>query len=106
MLYERVIPASVDAVVVALCADYKRRARAIKSRSVSHRCEMEFKYLNYRILEGAMELVGDDAEELIRDIGEKIGYARSSLDSYSETTYKNRKKEVKINIAKKLHLID
>lgn len=107
MLYESLIPATVDAIVIALCGDVGRRRRKIKSGSVTRRTEMEFRYLNYKILEAAIEVVGEEeAEIFIKEIGEKIGYARSSLMHHSEATYKNRKKAVKANIAKKLHLID
>ena len=33
---------TVDMVVVALCADFRRRAEAIRQGSVTHRTEMEY----------------------------------------------------------------
>ena len=97
----------VDCIVVALCADYKRRAHAISERSVSHKVEMEYKYLNYKMLAAAAEIVGDEsAENLIVEIGDRIGYAKSSDPEGCERTYKIRKKAVKHNIARKLWLSD
>ncbi len=107
MLHEYLMPASVDAIVIAMCGDVGRRRRTLKAKTLSRRTEMEFRYLNYKILEATVEIVGEDeAGIFIKEIGEKIGYARSELIHYSEATYKNLKKAVKMNIAKKLHLID
>lgn len=95
---------TLDALIVAMCADYLRREEAVKEGSISRRTEMEYKYLNYRIFDGASEVVGkEDALTYIYEIGRKIGYAKSKID-ISELTYKNNKLEVKINIAYKLHL--
>lgn len=99
--------ASVDALVVALCADYDRREVAMKRGSVSRRTDMEYRYLNFRIMEAAAEIVGEaEAYTYINEIGRKIGYARSQIGTASETTYKIKKGEVKLNIARKLHLLD
>ena len=97
----------VDCIVVALCADYKRRVNAINERSVSHKVEMEYKYLNYKMLTAAAEIVGDEsAENLIIEIGDRIGYAKIPDPDVSECTYKIKKKAVKRNIARKLWLSD
>ena len=94
-------------MVVALCADYERRRSAIAERSVTHRTEMEYLYLNFKLLSAAEEIVGESrAELMIREIGERIGYAYSDLYEMSEVSYKKKKQEVKTNIAKRLHLID
>ncbi|MBQ2876144.1 MAG: hypothetical protein IJE25_03965 [Clostridia bacterium] len=98
---------SLDLLVVAVCADYDRRLSAIKERSVSHRTEMEYRYLNYRVYLAAAEIVGDlYAPDMIREIGARRGYAKSAVEDYSERTYKVKKQQIKMNIAKKLHLID
>lgn len=98
---------TVDMVVVALCADYGRRRRAIAERSVTHRTEMEYRYINFKLLSAAEEIVGAvRAETMILEIGERIGYAYSALSDISEVSYKKKKQEVKENIAKRLHLID
>ena len=67
---------------------------------------MEYEYLNRRISDAAKEVAGDAYIIYIKEIGENVGYAQSAAEDVSEYTYKKVKKEVKINIAKKLHLID
>lgn len=103
---EILLDAGVDAVVVALCADFDRRVCVLRDGKVSHRVEMEYKYLNYKMLGAAAEIVGEESAILyIREIGTRIGYANChSLES--ERTYKNKKREVKYNIAKRLNLCD
>ena len=98
---------TLDALVVALCRDYERRAVAVASERVTPRTGMEYKYLNYRIFEGAAEIVGERYAALyINEIGRKIGYASSAHDAVCERVYKEEKQEVKINVARKLHLLD
>ncbi len=98
---------SLDMLVVAICADYERRSSAINEKSVSRRTEMEYRYLNYRIYNAAAEIVGEIyAPDMIREIGMRRGYAKSAIDDYCEKSYKVKKQQIKMNIAKKLHLID
>ncbi len=103
----QLLSATLDDMVVALCADYKRRRQALSDKSVSHRVEMEYKYLNYKMHLAALEIVGEeDAEVFIEEIGEKIGYARTRASECCERVYKERKKGVKENIARRLCLCD
>ena len=96
----------IDSVVVALCADYARRAEIISYGCATHRVEMEYKYLNYKIYEAVAEIVGEEsAMSVIKDIGYKRGYAKSDAEM-SEATYKRRKQAVKHAIARKLMLCD
>ena len=98
---------TLDCVVVALCLDYERRAQAIAEGSYSKRTLMEYRYINFRILEAAEEIVGAVfAERFIYEIGREIGYAKSELAVMSEVIYKRKKGEVKRAIAEKLHLVD
>lgn len=98
---------TLDLVIVALCADYERRCALLETGSVSHRTEMEYRYLNFKVYNAAAEIVGElYAPEMIREIGARRGYAKSSIEHYSEKTYKVKKQQIKINIARKLHLID
>ena len=97
---------TLDRLVVAFCRDYFFRKSAIESGEVSKRTRMEYEYINGRIAEAAREIVGGDYEIYIEEIGEARGYAGSEVLSISESTYKQYKKEVKVNIAKKLHLLD
>ena len=98
---------TLDMLVVALCRDFERRENAIAKRSCKTRTEMEYRYINYRILEAAEEIVGERyARIFIDEIGCRIGYAYSTVDCMSEFLYKERKKDMKLNIARRLHLLD
>jgi len=98
---------TVDAVVEALCLDFPRRADAIAKKNVTHRTEMEYRYLNYKILTAVKEIVREDwAETMIEDIGARTGYAKTELSDTSEKDYKIKKRMVKDNIARALHLTD
>ena len=96
---------SLDTLVSALCADYSRRSELIRSGSISRRVETELRYLNATIVDATLELCEDyELERFITEIGSSVGYARSTLSHMSEVTYKNRKREIKNNIAQKLYL--
>lgn len=98
---------TLDFLVTALCLDYERRQRAITEHSVSKRVDTEFRYYNFKIFDAAAEIAGErDAPVYIREIGNKIGYAKSDMYRLSEVTYKKYKKLIKENIARKLHLTD
>lgn len=97
---------TLDALVVAFCRDFFYRRDTVASGLCSTRTRMEYEYINGRIADAAREIVGEDFELYIREIGESIGYAHSDVDYISESSYKKYKKEVKINIARRLHLLD
>lgn len=103
---ERVINREIDCIVTALCADYRRRAEVISQRSAPYNVIMEYRFLNYRILSAAVEVVGSrDALCFIEEIGNRTGYCSSNQILLSERSYKRRKREVRLNIAKRLSLI-
>ena len=103
---EVLMPRSLEALITALCADYSRRAEVILGRNAPYNVIMEYRFLNYRIMNAAIEIAGNrDALYFIHDIGYDIGYAASDLYALSETVYKERKMEVKENIARRLSLI-
>ena len=94
---------TLDTLIVALCADFERREERCEDRRVA----MEFKYLNARMLDAAAEIVGHRyAAIIIYEIGNRIGYAKSVVPDISESEYKRNKIAVKLNVARKLHLID
>ena len=104
MAYKKIAARSLERVVEALCADYPRRKTAITEEILPLRVLVEYKFLNKKLLEGAVEIVGTAyAEEFIDDIGARRGYAKSSIDLFSEVRYKAVKAEIKLNIAKKHH---
>jgi pantoate kinase len=100
-----VMSESLEGLICAICADYCRRADVISNKSAPYNVIMEYRYLNYRILNAAIEISGSrDAYEFIMDIGAGNGYAKSALTALSESNYKRKKAEVKQNIAKRLSL--
>ena len=97
---------TLDFLIVAICRGFRTRAHAIEEKSFTRRTLMEYEYLNRQLVEAASDIVGDECEIYINEIGEKIGYAYSEIECISEAEYKRRKKEVKLSIAKRLHLMD
>lgn len=98
--------ATLDMLIVAFCKDYFDRKSVIESGIGTKRTRMEYEYINSRIADAAREIVGDDFEIYIKEIGNASGYAKSCVSYISESGYKKYKRAVKVNIAKKLHLID
>ena len=98
---------SANALIVALCLDYPRRKREIIGGRLSRRTDVEFRYINSKMYDAAAEIVGEELAELyIKEIGEKIGYAYSSVEDVSEVTYKMNKRKVKEGIARRLYLAE
>ncbi len=98
---------SVDILVAALCRDFPRREKAIKDGFASRRTLTEFRYLNFKILEAVSEVVeAQYVMVFIREIGENIGYANTETEGFCEVLYKTLKKNIKENIARRLHLSD
>ena len=96
---------ALDMLIIALCADYPRRRRILLEGGGEKRQRYEFAYLNRRIYHAAAEIVGSYyAETFIYDIANRVDYVNSRAKNLSESTYKIYKKEVKINISKKLYL--
>ena len=97
---------TLDAHLVALCADYDRRERVVRERSSTYRVIMTYKFLNYKILEAAISVAGNrDAPIFIKDIGNHIGYSDTEV-ALSESVYKLRKLDVKLAILRSLGLFD
>jgi hypothetical protein len=96
---------TLDFLVRALCADYKRREEIIIKREAERRIDNELRYLNFKIFDAAAEVVGERrADIFISEIGASVGYANSDVDCMSEGMYKSYKRHVKNNIAKRLYL--
>ena len=103
---EIVMPEGINEIIRALCADYTRRAMVMKQGSAPYNVIMEYRFLNYRILNATVEIAGTrDAKGFIKDIGEEIGYSATDLWLLSESEYKSRKIRIKHNIARRLSLI-
>ncbi len=98
---------TLDALIVALCRDFGRRESEIEARNMSYRTLVEYAYINHKIREAAREIAGDIYyRAFIDEIGDRRGYVFSHTDNICESTYKKYKKEIKNNIARKLHLSD
>ena len=96
----------VDALVVALCSDYERREEVIRNKSASYRVIMTYRFLNYKILDAASAIAGTrDSLDFIKEIGEKRGYTKTEV-ALGERAYKLTKLYVKVEIARRLGLID
>ena len=107
MQNENVTRRTVDDVVISLCLDYGRRKRCIEEGFTSYRTDTEHRYLNFYIFDAACEVAGERyAEVFINEIGRRTGFAKTSLEGFSEITYKGYKRRIIDLIAKKLHLID
>ena len=105
MANEILMPPTLSSLITAMCADYSRRGEVIEERCAPFNVIMEYRFLNYRIMNAAIEIAGErDALAFISDIGERRGHSSSSI-YISESLYKTRKKEVRENIAKRLSLI-
>lgn len=103
---ESVMSEGLERIIKSLCADYTRRALVIECRNAPFNVIMEYRFLNYRIMNAAIEIAGPrDARGFIKDIGDEIGYAATDLWLLSENEYKQRKSQVKHNIAKRLSLM-
>lgn len=106
MYNEKVMPEGLEKIIKSLCADYARRAVIITCKNAPFNVVMEYRFLNYRILNAAIEVAGDrDARSFIQDIGDGTGYASTGLWNLSESEYKHRKSLVKKNIARRLSLL-
>ena len=106
MYDDEMMPGGIDDIIRALCADYLRRSQVITFRDAPYNVIMEYRFLNYRMMNAAVEIAGTrDAMQFIHDIGNSVGYAHSSLILLPEKIYKDRKMGVKSNIAKRLSLM-
>lgn len=97
---------TLEALTVAMCADYDRRAEAIASATISPRVRMEYRYLNTRIYGAACEMEPEQAEIFIREIGSRTGYAHTAVQGMSEGTYKSCKRYIFRRIQEVLHMVD
>lgn len=106
-MHAKSIESTLDTLVIALCLDFERRQAVILKRDATRRTDTEYRYYNFKIFDAAADIVGEDMAELyIKEIGSRVGYAKSEVPDVSEVTYKNYKRMIKNNIAKKLHLAD
>lgn len=100
------IPLEVDRMVVAICGDYDRRERILRRSAAAPEVLAYLAELNRTIDRAVAEVCEAGICRQIRlDIGERRGARRTPLYCLGETTYKRRKHDAKIAIAKALHLM-
>ena len=98
---------SLDMVITALAADYKRRAEEIAKKELPPRIIMEYKYYNTKIFNAVAAVVGEaDAERYISDIGSHSGYPKNGDIYVAEAIYYRRKRECRGGIARALNFIE
>ena len=101
------LPQTTYWLVVAICADYDRRAAALRKNELAQDTAAKFRHLNEAV-DSALECI-EDAEwrtYLMQDIIHKRGYAWSQLSPFvAKNTYYKRKRLVAYRIAQSLNLI-
>lgn len=100
------IPDDVDRIIIHLCHDYNRRKNMLARGAVHGQVKRFYTYLNTAI----DEALSEECEAGIRsymldDIAENRGYRKTPIYCISQVTYYDRKRRVKVAIAKRLHYI-
>ena len=100
------IPVEVDRLVVAVCGDYERRVRMLRRTTLPPEVRDALAGLNATIDAAIAEVCEVGIRlQIRRDIGERRGARRTPLYCLGEATYKRRKHEAKLSIARALHLM-
>ena len=94
----------VNGVVEAIKSLYGAEFNAEKIQLQKTRKEFEGDYTV--VVFPFLALSKKRPEETAQEIGEKIGYAYSSVEDVSEVTYKINKRKVKEGIARRLYLAE
>ena len=103
LLLEARLAPSLSSLVKAFCLDYPR---ICGGASPGAEGGVDLSFYRISLFEGAAELVGEElAEDMIREIGNGVGYAKSQLYDFSEVTYKQYKMLARHNIARRLGLL-
>ena len=94
-------------IVELLSRDYEWRKCVIKEKRMTPRVRTEYAYINAKLYSASQDIVGPQyADIFIHEIGNKIGFAKSRVDCMSEGTYKLYKTRIKLNMLRKLYLLD
>lgn len=100
------LPPEVGRVVIALCGDYDRRERILRHGEAAPEVLSTYEALNRGIDRAIAEVCEESIRtQLRRDIGERRGARRSPIFTISEGTYKRRKRDTALRIAKELNLV-
>ena len=100
------LPPALDRMIVALCGDYDRRAALLRTADAPPEVLESCASLNSAI-DGAVAEVCEDGirRQMLLDIVEGRGARRTPLYFLGEGTYKRRKRDVKLSIARRLKLM-
>lgn len=100
------LPPEVVRVVTALCGDYDRRERVLLHGEAAPEVLSTYEALNRGIDRAIAEVCEEGIRaQLRRDIAEHRGARRTPILTISEGTYKRRKRESEIRIARELNLL-
>ena len=102
---ETALPLSLERAVRAMCEDYERRKSEISRGKLSPLVLGHYMMLNAKIDEAVASVCEEGIrEEMRRDIANGTGHRFTRLYFLSPKTYKARKKETKLAIARALGL--
>ncbi len=100
------LPPEVGRVVIALCGDYDRRERVLRRKEAPPEVLSTYESLNRGIDRALAEVCEESIRTQLRqDIAERRGARRTPILSISEGTYKRRKRESALRIARELNLL-
>ena len=100
------LPSGVERAVRGMCEDYARRKAEIEEGKLPPETIGHYMIINAKIDNAIASCCEESFCEMIReDIGSQTGYQNSRIFYLSYSSYKMRKKECKLAIAKALHLI-
>lgn len=105
MTHEK-LPPEAQRVVIALCADYDRRERALCKGDADAAVLANYACLN-RTIDRAVAAVCEEGicRQIRADIGARRGARRTPLYYLGEGTFKRRKRAAEYHIAKALSLV-
>lgn len=101
----KTLPTAVDRAVRAYCEDYDRRRDEIAKGHLPPETIGHYMIINACIDRAIAACSDDYHEELREDIANCHGYRNTKVLYLSCGTYKERKRNCKIAIAKELHLL-
>lgn len=100
------LPIGVERAVRGICEDYARRKAEIEKGKLPPETIGHYMVINAKIDSAIASCCEESFCEMIReDIGTSTGFNNSRVTYLSSGSYKTRKKECKIAIAKALNLI-
>ena len=105
--YDWQVPFSVVKIVNALCADYERREKLIKSENISDECRRNVSRINAAIDSALEDIELGIRKELLLDITYGRGFLRSACCVFmNKDSYYRRRRKFVYDIAVNLNLID